>query len=342
MHNKLKKLDSIQQPIRLRHLTFETTPIRPLGALSDFVRSTLPTESPRLGDALPMLPTRKALKSLEPGDAKVALLDLKMLFVAASRHPTPHLVRDAFADRIELMNALLGSPPVTQMTYQEIVLNNPPADLRVFTPGRLGDAERRFYRGHQLIEESLAYAIFEMQEASRNPQNALICLQGALIACNRVVEGMRSFMTDLERDEFMGFKPFFDTNPYTGEKGPSGAFSAKVPHVDILLYGHETPGNILDYLYENKKYFPQQDHHNAARCFVEGKSLMGASEGEAKDMAMEISKAMLNFRRFHHGAVVSKIGKNAVGSAEGTDASSYLQKRLDAFRELLDKHRPKR
>ena len=264
-----------------------------------------------------------------------------MLFVASTRHQSHNHIRDRFAREVEEMNAIMGRPPITQMTYQDIVLDNPSVDLRVFTSGSVGDAERRFYRGHQLIEDTLALAIASLQIVLDEPDKADLSLDIAIKACAYVVNGMQSFMRDLDKEDFMGFKPFFDTNPYTGEKGPSGAFSAKVPHVDILLYGCDTPKETMRYLTDNKAYFPQGDHYNAIAAWYDGRSVMGTVSGSAKDKAVEIAKLMLNFRRFHMGAVTKQIGANAVGSAEGNDAISYLNNRIAGFKVALQPHRPK-
>ncbi len=328
-------------PIRLNDLVFEQQSIRPFGKLSDFVCQDLPTSKHDLINALTLLPSRVDKKTLLPVQRDIALLDLKMLFVTASRHQSHDHIRDRFAQEIEEMNEIMGRPAVTQMTYQEIILDNPKGDLRVFTSGSIGDAEMRFYRGHQLIEDTLAIAIASLQTALNEPDKANVSLDVALQACSCVVTGMQSFMKDLSKDDFMGFKPFFDSNPYTGEKGPSGAFSAKVPHVDILLYGQNTPHETLRYLSDNKSYFPQADHYNALQSYYNGLGVIDVVKGRNKAKATKIGKVMLNFRRFHKGAVTKQIGVNAVGSAEGNDAVSYLDNRIAGFKTALQAHRPK-
>lgn len=237
-------------------------------------------------------------------------------------------IRDRFADEVEEMNAIMGRPPITQMTYQDIILDNPKDDLRVFTSGSIGDAEMRFYRGHQLIEDTLAVAISALQSAIKDPDNISASLDIAVLATKRVVSGMKSFMKDLAKDDFMDFKPFFDTNPYTGEKGPSGAFSAKVPTLDILLYGQDTPEETLQYLGDNKPYFPTRDHYNAMKVYYDGRGIVPLTTGKARIQSLQVAKQMLLCRKFHKSAVIKHIGANAMGSAEGKHAMAYLDRRI--------------
>lgn len=332
--------DFLKRPLRLRDITFENRPNRPLGALSDYVREKLPANQPNLAEAILLLPGRGQIRSLLKEEASIALLDLKMLFVAASVHQTPPAIREQFGEAVEMTNEILGRPPVRQMSYQEIILDNPPKDMRVFTQGNVGKAEAKFYRGHQLIEDALAVAIEAMQRAVSEPRHALAALDLALVACKHVAGAMRSFMTDMEREDFLAFKPFFNTNPYTGEKGPSGAFTAKIPQIDILLYGPETPAETLRYLNENQVYFPQMDHYEAMRFSVDAPGIMNVFEGEAKAKAAEIANTMLIFRSFHFGAVTKQIGADVVGGAEGKEAVSFLTNRTDGFRALLQQHKP--
>lgn len=249
-------------------------------------------------------------------------------------------LRNVFADRVATMNALMQRPSVLQLTYQDIILDNPLGDMRRFTGEETGLWEARFYRGHQLIENSLALAIASMKNALTDPANALICLNTALNLCQGVGAAMRSFATDLPKEHFQGFKPFFDTNPYTQEKGPSGAFTAKVPHIDILLYGREAPPDTFCYLEDNKKYFPRSDYDAVMEDGKNSKGVIELVEGGAKDVAIEIGRTMIRFRSAHRGAVHKHIGKNAMGSAEGSGADRFLQDRIASGQDALKKYAP--
>lgn len=96
MQSNFAAPDFIRQPLRLKDIFFEVQPTRPLGTFSDYVREQLPTPNPNLTEALSLLPNEKQLRSLSQEEAHVALLDLKMLFVAASVHKAPDRVVKRF------------------------------------------------------------------------------------------------------------------------------------------------------------------------------------------------------------------------------------------------------
>lgn len=85
MTSNFESPDFIRQPLCLSDIVFEAKPARPLGALSDFVCDVLPTAQRDLFMAMTLPPDKATKYALSPRDRALALIDLKMLFVAATR-----------------------------------------------------------------------------------------------------------------------------------------------------------------------------------------------------------------------------------------------------------------
>ena len=138
---------------------------RPLGVISDFVVQELPQTLSRIRGGLPAyhlahtadLLTRKLLTKTaqealnHPHQAELASLDLKMLesgIVHSGATPPAGL-----ETLVNAFSATADQPPA--LTYEEIVIINPPQDPRLFTQGEIGNSENAFYNGHRKIEGHL-------------------------------------------------------------------------------------------------------------------------------------------------------------------------------------------
>jgi hypothetical protein len=258
----------------------------------------------------------------------VAILDAKFMYVIASVARMDDLeagYREVILDALKRNKR----PLITQMTYEDIILNNPADELRTFTSGTIAKSEMLFYRGHQLIEDELRTCIQSLKEADKIGE--VTPLKTAYDAMAKACEiGHKVFIRALDSTHFMAFKPFFDTNPYTGEKGPSGAFTASIPHIDMLLYGRETPQSLQDYIRVNKDYFPVTDYADLQKTINKGTSLIERFDGDHNSLELihRISLQKRRFRALHMAAVKKHIGTNAVGSAEGKSAMPFLHQRV--------------
>ena len=311
--------------------------LRPLGIISDFVTDEMPGMKPDADRLRSIVDVVRKL-DIQLDDAGLAILDIKMLHnfcTVAAVETKDHrfeLLRTEIADVLIATQQKIGREPVCHLTYQDIILNNPPEDMRTFLIGPEGRSESDFYRGHQLIEARLQSAIDALLLVRQgvDMEKNLKTTQADIRA---VKEGMFSFRHDLKKEHFTAFKPFFSTNPYTGEKGPSGAFTAKIPCVDILLFGHDTPVEEMAYLKDNKKYFPPHDFEQTQKFHAmkvnlfEALNKNGASE-RCYELADAVARDLLSFRHDHMGAVLYQIGKGGQGSAEGNGLDKYLQSRI--------------
>jgi|GEM_PF-6621213 len=257
-----------------------------------------------------------------------SILDAKMLYVIASKVELGEVAEDY---RTVILDALkhMQRPAITQMTYQDIILNNPAQDMRTFTTGKSAISEGCFYRGHQVIEGHINDLIDALRSAHETGDTSY--LDTAHKSATRAGEIMMKFRSELNKTHFNAFKGYFDTNPMTGEKGPSGVFSATIPHVDVLLAGAENYEG-QDYLRDNEAYFPQRDLAYLRKSIAENVNLAERFNGDAcaLDKLESVSKRMVSFRNMHKGAVIKHIGKDVVGSAEGGSALQFLHDRIEA------------
>lgn len=258
----------------------------------------------------------------------VALLDVKSLYVLATQCQNPELSELYRQEALRAQSLLGRQSSIAQMTYEDIILNNPKDAMRVFTSGEVAQSEASFYRGHQLIEDSLNSSIALMQDALHSGDASLLSEASTHVA--EATGMMRQFMTGLNSDHFKAFKPYFDINPYTGEKGPSGAFTATIPHVDVLLYGQDVSENLLSYLNDNASYFPAKDYARMQDTLNGEQSLMKKFKDnpDALPHLQAIAQSMVLFRKIHMGTVVKHVGKDAVGSAEAGSAVPFLHDRI--------------
>lgn len=321
------------------------TPDRSLGYFSDYVVEILPSRL-ESGDADAM---RGELDSLIPDKLtktfnKVALLDLKMAFTACTLVAAKNgMEKEEFLNHpahMKIMGAIRQLSPSTPyiITYDDIVMNNPESDPRVFTAGRAGYSEKQFYRGHQIIEGHLDIAIRALKDVLAGDPRRPSLLETCYESLHGAQKTLALFMTELRTEDFLAFKPFFDTNIYTGEKGPSGAFSARAPHVDILVYGRNLPPGYGGYLDANAKFFPECDLKEALDSLSKDTSLFDLCRdpgmGDCRAVCGRIAACLVGFRKLHLKTVLHHIGHNAQGSAEGKFASGFLESRVRAFEGL--------
>ncbi|MBI4030641.1 MAG: hypothetical protein HY370_03100 [Proteobacteria bacterium] len=320
-------------------------PDRPLGAFSDYVVETLPArledgdgEAMRRG-IYPLIP-----EGLTQNFNKIALLDLKMVFTACGRMAVRcGTGKEEFLNHPvhrKLMEAIRQVSPSTPyiITYDDIVINNPESDPRVFTTGRVGYSEKQFYRGHRIIEGHLDASIGTLKEVLSGAPSPIPLLETCHESLRGAQKALALFLTELRTEDFLAFKPFFDTNGYTGEKGPSGAFSAKAPHVDILVYGRNLPPGCGEYLNANADYFPEGDLKAALNSLADGASLFDMCRNPAmqdcRAVCGRIAACLVGFRKLHLKTVLRHIGQGAHGSAEGKFAAGFLESRVRAFEGL--------
>ena len=245
--------------------------VRPLEAVSDFVIEAFP-EMLELSPHVLVEQSKKLLASLSQevvsrttssGWPSVASLDVKMFeagIVHSGLTPPPRLT--------ELVDQLsAGETPA--LTYEELVLANPAGDLRRFTRGTVGETEKAFYREHYFIEECLERAILKVRSAVEELlPNMVLAHDPDVPAATQAHTGVEDDLLlviastaklgQMPEGHFEVFRKYLNSNPLRNLKGPSGAFTARIPLLELLFRGNELPVEYTRYLETNWQYFPRQ------------------------------------------------------------------------------------
>ena len=275
----------------------------------------------------------------------LTLLDLKMIeasIVHSGFTPPANLVR--LIDQYVHRNEIAG------LTYEDIVLTNPEDDPRTFTSGEVRDTEIMFYGAHREIEFSLnrvnnkiwsairAFLALFAQAQRRNVEAAQ-ALEGASEDLEKIVL-LTTRLGKMPKNHFTVFRKYLGTHPIRHTKGPSGAFTAGIPLLELLFRGDTLPGDYLDYLSKNWMYLPKtgrKDIEVALQGIAQGWSLLSLWERDARSEEVEkyinlIGNFLDSFRKAHYGAVARQIPEAVTGRLAGTggeiDPGAFLRHRI--------------
>lgn len=341
----------------------DRVPMRPLGQVSDFVVERLPDELAKIRDGVTtavelsqkveeILPGNLIHKLLPGSGSKdLALLDLKMLMfgiVHSGGEPGPHL-----QELVKSFAVLTGQPE--SITYEEIILINPEHDPRLFTSGEVGAAEYDFYHLHRLVEPVLEEAIIAanvsktaLKEGDNLTAAAYIAQSSAHI--NLAAQHVRVVGQEMDPKLFEAFRPYLGEYAEAGLPGPSGAFTARIPLLDMAFAGEQFPGEYYDSIGHGDKllFFPrdgrvkmEQEMERIADS--KNESLVGLyqTHGRSEEVGQELElmrQALLEFRQQHYKGVVRQVPKAVNDSIAGTGGQgtpgSFLRNRMKFLREV--------
>lgn len=328
---------------------------RPLGPISDFVVEQLPIEleAIRGGKSTENL-VREAyslIQGMPSFDARIqdahsrdlAGLDLKILEAAIAHSGA--IPPDSLVLSVDAFAAKNNQPPA--ITYEEIILINPPADHRTFTRGEPGQSEADFYEGHRRIEAYLAQAINTVElgiqaltSGSEDVGTVGVAIGTRADYIEQVIHYMHAIGMKMPKEHFAEFRPYLGTHPIRQTKGPSGAFTARIPILELLLAGEHLPEEYMQYLENNKMYFPRSGRIqiDQARSMVEeGLTLTALSRRlgnpEALDGGIDLlGKSIRKFRGVHYKGVAHQVPGAISGHTRGTggeiDPGTFLRERM--------------
>mgnify|MGYP003393498839 CR=1 FL=1 len=319
---------------------------RPLGVVSDFVVERLPRElhSPAFADIVTSLMRGKSLicrKALMDAETRaLASLDLKMI-EAAMVH-SGIAVPPSLAGLVDAFSV----SRVRAITYEEIVLVNPHEDLRTFTTGEVGETEAAFYNMHRTIETQLVYAISSMHSAIAELRNgdapaSAHALEHVVAQANGL-PGMVHALGLMTPGHFPTFRRYLMSHPTRNLHGPSGAFSAGIPTLEILFRGNELPEKYIQHLKTNWEYLPLRGHDaltNAIRS--KDRSLMALWRERGEDRLLKpaidaLGEIFNTFRRAHYNAVGRQLPEalkdETPGTAGEVKPGEFLRDRMESAR----------
>jgi hypothetical protein len=329
----------------------ERKPKRPLGSISDFVVETMPlllelgVEGDALASQCEMIIQKGEFLFDVNADMPLATLDLIMMETAIVQ--TGGNPGEQLSKMVATLTDIQDRP--SSLTYEDIILVNPlDDDPRLFTRGELGEAERSFYKVHQLIETNLAEPIAKITATLDTPSPSINLLDEESQRLVDLVAGTMTLKNDMKTEHFNGFRKFL------GERnrgdlilpGPSGLYSGSVVSMDLLLYGNDLPE---DHRKRNKDDFPfyalrQQPMILAAeRIAGEGKSIADivkhSQDPQVQEIYNRIAKVLLNFRRAHYGAAARHIPhviKGGHGTGGVPEVQQFLQGRMQFTKNSLE------
>lgn len=331
-------------------------PVRPLGPVSDLaVALPLHLDAIKKGrmeaDILNMQATH-SIRQLppdhiasvvqDPDQLKVAVLDAMMIRAG--------LVHSGTAPDyavVELGNTLSkASDQLPVISYQSYIFDNPPHDRRTFSAGAAAVSEGQFQEGHTLIEldhlqptiTALLRAAVALETQGREGISAAsLALQRAADHMRPTPGYMKQFKTDFNPAHFAEFRPFVATDPITGLNGASGAFSARMPTVELLAVGRALIESHRAYADKHMLYFPSDGRkslQNALAAAEAGKSILdyAAKFGDPDDLIdplADLYSSYFDLTSAHYGATAAQIPEVVRGNKEGTAGTNAKQFLID-------------
>lgn len=249
----------------------ERKPFRPLGVVSDFVVEQLPKELADIREGRKHVRqltayTEKLIASLgnTPFFNGASVQDQSLLDLLFIESGIVHSQGMAGRRLVGLVNKLAKKAGrIPGLTYEDLIfVNLQNQDVRLFTSGDISLSERDFYEGHRRIENILENCIMLCQKVIADPaakQNSK-----KILAITTGVKKIEGYTGELHRampkEHFSIFRQYFLSHPYRGFKGPSGAFSARFPILEVLLAGERLPDETLRYyMDDNYVYLPRRD-----------------------------------------------------------------------------------
>lgn len=306
---------------------------RPLGAFSDFIINELPelledeisTIEAGAAIALDNLDKRIVEQAFQ-SDRQLAAYDFKMLECGLY-----HSGAGVPEKLIQLIDRFTENS-CSGLTYEDLILCNPPEDMRLFSQGAAAESERLFYRNHRIIEEILLSIIVDVQEAL-----AASSIKGlGYVGCRDKFGEMLARLHELESmpdGHFNVFRKYFKTNEVRGSKGPSGAFSARFPILELLFRGDILPEERFEYIANHQQYFPVCDMDlmsTAIDVARSGRTLIHL--GDKRQPGISVLSLFESFfeawRSGHLQAVSKQLPEVFMGAGAGTSGEKDVRRFL--------------
>ncbi len=320
----------VKRGVAMDPKTYKGRKIFPLGEFSRFVVEEQPkllaqVRDGHLDPATIVKKQDETLHLLTPTDienvvgnlnrARTAMLDLSFAMSAAIfSGATP-------SEEAQRLNGLLAKKtglPET-MTFEKIVSINsklPFEQMRTFTEGEMGETEKSFYYGHDLMDYKLRDATQAVAQSiqlirTHEPEAVNVAIQllsQAAGSMQEFVQFMRSFM-EMPREHFGVFRQYLSQYP-DGTRNASGAFIG-MPRLHIRLDGVSPKYD--QFLDEGMHYFPiseQPDIQEARKLAKDGiylvalcESFVGSQKKELAKAAKAVIDQIREFRLAHLAAV---------------------------------------
>ncbi len=222
------------------------------------------------------------------------------------------------------------------ISYQEIVLGFDHKAPLLFTSGEVGRTEAMFYGHHQRIETLLAGVITLVRGVIASGDVDAAAVEEVASDLRRVTL-LTGELARMPVEHFATFRRYLVSHPVTGEKGPSGAFSAKMPTLELLARGPVAVGVLEEYLYSNWVYFPVVDRGALSRALNVAKhgltlQTLAHANAAAASMLDAVATFFEGWRRAHVRAAQRQLPEAAAGTGGEADPTTFLKERQEALR----------
>ena len=290
-----------------------STTERPIVGLSKYVIEKMPTQLATTGiDMVEVNAIR--LKVNDHITGPLARLDAKMLEIAIIKSGM-----DAPYWLTKLVDRLSADRP-RGILYEEIVLANPEKEMRTFTTGKESVTEKSFYYSHALIEDALDSALKKLRKdvETLNPDK----IEAEL----NFVMATTGMLAQMQAGHFDMFRPYLNSHPKRGTKGPSGLFSPGM--AELQLRSGFVPSGFIDFLHTNLVYYPVQSWPKIQRALHEFNDIT-ASTQKNTDLTKALRVFWQRWRKVHLATTIHQVPEITKGTGGETDPITFLKNRMD-------------
>lgn len=335
MHNSIPQFDEFSRPEDVARV-----PCRPLGAVSDYAAGQLPLDirDVRRGALEPssfrefassITRDTRIPQDLSPADAALARTDVMMLqqsLQACGAEPSEsvHMLADRIAERRPVS--------LPSLSYEDLVLANPPDDPRTFHLGNVGRSELFFYGVHRSIESLLfdlharLDGILQLRAESQFADECVSCLES-------IKQHMESLKDELSVADFGAMRGAFLPNQRRNIAGPSGKHSAGFYAIDSLLVGDmEEMSAFNDSKRREFGLFPVGDFDGP---YASQDTMISVDEHLRKNnptmrqlgnrATRAVLQGMLDVRKMHYQLYATFVRPGIAGTGGAKDVAAYLK-----------------
>lgn len=352
----MRGIRELFRPVPLEEM--ERQPFRPADSLSNFVVEELPNllNKVRAGqedisvvawraEALATAQLLRVEHFARQGEVQkllVARLDILMLEAAILK--SGGVAGPTLSRLVDKLAGITNRP--AGLTYEDVVINNPEQDIRTFSNGLMGNSEADFYNGHRYIEESLEPSVRDLQAVLTNENTVstevvIEVLEQVYASFKTLIAYTGTISKKMPEAHFRGgFRMYLTKLEQRGLRGPSGAFTARIPLIEYMLMGETLAQSDRDYQIEELQYFPlthqaklvEALHEAMAGTSVRQLLIRRGSPEQGMQLLQKMSEIFRFFRVQHLEAVKKHIPEVFEGTAEGTggyDARIFLKERIE-------------
>jgi hypothetical protein len=151
------------------------------------------------------------------------------------------------------------------------------------------------------------------------------------------VVGLTQQLGEMPEGHFAQFRRFLTSHPRRGYKGPSGAFTAKIPILEFMLRGESLSDSYRNYIQDNLRYFPQRDREKLESVqrqpSLTNIYLNLGKPPELLPLLENVHEFLKQFRATHYRTIAAQIPEairdgGAAGTGGEANPGQFLRERM--------------